>query len=105
MKTRTEKDSLEPKEVPRTRCTAFKPCAPWKIFPSAGGGFPGRSFGRFRLIKKCAAQVNMDLGFLDKKVGGAIPIGGGSGRREMGRPVSRGHFSDRVGDVHQHERQ
>jgi fumarate hydratase class II len=72
MKTRIEKDSLGTKEVSADLLYGIQTLRAVENFPVSGWRFP-RSFIRaLSLIKKCAAQVNMDLGFLDKKVGTAI---------------------------------
>ena len=72
MKTRIEKDSLGTKEVSADLLYGIQTLRAVENFPVSGWRFP-RSFIRaLSLIKKCAAQVNMDLGFLDKKVGEAI---------------------------------
>ena len=72
MKTRLEKDSLGTKEVPADALYGIQTLRAVENFPVSGWRFP-RSFIRaLSLIKKCAAQVNMDLGFLDKKVGEAV---------------------------------
>lgn len=72
MKTRIEKDSLGTKEVSADLLYGIQTLRAVENFPVSGWRFP-RSFIRaLSLIKKCAAQVNMDLGFLDQKVGEAI---------------------------------
>lgn len=72
MKTRIEKDSLGTKEVSADLLYGIQTLRAVENFPVSGWRFP-RSFIRaLSLIKKCAAQVNMELGFLDKKVGEAI---------------------------------
>lgn len=72
MKTRLEKDSLGTKEVSIDALYGIQTLRAVENFPVSGWRFP-RSFIRaLSLIKKCAAQVNMDLGFLDKKVGEAV---------------------------------
>ncbi|MBP9127240.1 MAG: aspartate ammonia-lyase, partial [Elusimicrobia bacterium] len=72
MKTRIEKDSLGTKEVPADALFGIQTLRAVENFPVSGWRFP-RSFIRaLALIKKCAAEVNMELGGLDKKVGGAI---------------------------------
>jgi fumarate hydratase class II len=72
MKTRLEKDSLGTKEVSVDALYGIQTLRAVENFPVSGWRFP-RSFIRaLSLIKKCAAQVNMDLGFLDKKVGDAV---------------------------------
>jgi fumarate hydratase class II len=72
MKTRIEKDSLGTKEVSADLLYGIQTLRAVENFPVSGWRFP-RSFIRaLSLIKKCAAQVNMDLGFLDKKAGTAI---------------------------------
>lgn len=72
MKTRIEKDSLGTKEVSADLLYGIQTLRAVENFPVSGWRFP-RSFIRaLSLIKKCAAQVNMDLNSLDKKVGAAI---------------------------------
>lgn len=72
MKTRIEKDSLGTKEVPADALYGIQTLRAVENFPVSGWRFP-RSFIRaLALIKKCAAQVNMELGFLDKTIGEAV---------------------------------
>lgn len=72
MKTRIEKDSLGTKEVSVDALYGIQTLRAVENFPVSGWRF-SRSFIRaLSLIKKSAAHVNMDLGFLDQKVGGAI---------------------------------
>ncbi|MBL8024517.1 MAG: class II fumarate hydratase [Elusimicrobia bacterium] len=77
MNTRTEKDSLGTKEVAADALYGIQTLRAVENFPVSGWRFP-RSFIRaLSLIKKSAAQVNMDLGILDKKVGEAIRVSAG----------------------------
>ncbi len=86
MKTRTEKDSLGPKEVPVDALFGIQTLRAVENFPVSGWRFP-RSFIRaLALIKKCAADVNMELGGLDKKVGEAI--------RQSAQEVADGKWDD-----------
>ncbi|HMX42212.1 MAG TPA: lyase family protein, partial [Elusimicrobiota bacterium] len=72
MKTRTEKDSLGPKEVPADALYGIQTLRAVENFPVSGWRF-SRSFIRaLALIKKSAAEVNLKRGDLDPKVGGAI---------------------------------
>jgi fumarate hydratase class II len=72
MKTRTEKDSLGPKEVPADAYYGVQTLRAVENFPVSGWRFP-RSFIRaLALIKRSAAEVNVASGKLDKKVGAAV---------------------------------
>ncbi len=72
MKTRVEKDSLGSKEVPADALYGIQTLRAVENFPVSGWRFP-RSFVRaLALIKKCAAQANLDLGAIDKKTGEAV---------------------------------
>jgi fumarate hydratase class II len=72
MKTRIEKDSLGAKEIPADALYGIQTLRAVENFPVSGWRFP-RSFIRaLALIKKGAAQANMDRGALDRKIGGAI---------------------------------
>jgi fumarate hydratase, class II len=72
MKTRLEKDSLGPKEVPADAYYGVQTLRAVENFPVSGWRFP-RSFIRaLALIKRAAAQVNMEMGKLDKRLGNAI---------------------------------
>jgi len=72
MKKRIEKDSLGTREVSEDVYYGIQTLRAVENFPVSGLRFP-RSFIRaLALIKRSAAQVNMKLGSLDKKLGGAI---------------------------------
>jgi fumarate hydratase, class II len=72
MKTRTEQDSLGPKEVPENVYYGIQTLRAVENFPISGLRFP-RSFIRaLALVKRSAAQVNRDLGLLDKKLSEAV---------------------------------
>lgn len=84
MKTRTEKDSLGPKEVPADALYGIQTLRAVENFPVSGWRF-SRSFIRaLALIKKSAAEVNLKRGDLDPKVGGAIVQAAGRWRTGNG---------------------
>ena len=72
MKTRLEKDSLGTKEVPADALFGIQTLRAVENFPVSGWRF-SRSFIRaLALIKKAAAQVNLERGGLEAKSGAAI---------------------------------
>ncbi|MSQ40391.1 MAG: class II fumarate hydratase [Dehalococcoidia bacterium] len=71
-KTRTERDSMGPMEVPADAYYGASTMRAVLNFPISNQRFP-RSFIRaLGLIKLAAARANMDLGLLDKRIGEAI---------------------------------
>jgi len=71
-KTRIEKDSLGAMEVPADVYYGASTARAIRNFPISGLRFP-RSFIRaLGLIKRAAAEVNMELGLLDRRIGAAI---------------------------------
>ncbi len=72
MKTRIEKDSLGNKEVPVDVYYGIQTLRAVENFPVSGLRVPRRFIRALALIKRSAAQVNMEMGLLDKKIGDAI---------------------------------
>src|SRR5512142_600134 len=71
-KTRTEKDSLGTKEVPGDVYYGIQTLRAVENFPVSGLRVPRRFIRALALIKRSAAQVNMEMGLLDKQIGDAI---------------------------------
>ena len=71
-KTRIEKDSLGEMEVPADVYYGASTARAIRNFPISGLRFPRPFIKALGLIKLAAAEVNMELGLLDKKIGGAI---------------------------------
>jgi len=72
MTTRTEKDSLGTREVPADALYGIQTLRAVENFPVSGWRFPRAFIRALALIKKCAAQTNGVLGFIDKKTEEAI---------------------------------
>jgi fumarate hydratase class II len=86
MKTRLEKDSLGTKEVPADALFGIQTLRAVENFPVSGWRF-SRSFIRaLALIKKAAAQVNLERGGLEAKSGAAIV--------QAAREVAEGKWDD-----------
>ena len=71
-KTRTERDSMGEMEVPDDAYYGASTMRAVQNFPISGIRFPRRFIWALGLIKKAAAEVNLDLGLLDAKVAQAI---------------------------------
>ncbi|MBI3734260.1 MAG: aspartate ammonia-lyase, partial [Chloroflexi bacterium] len=72
MVTRIEKDSLGPMEVPANALYGAQTQRAVLNFPISGLKPYPAFIWSMALIKHAAAEVNMDLGLLDRKLGGAI---------------------------------
>ncbi len=72
MKTRSEKDSLGTKEVPADAYYGIQTLRAVENFPVSGWRMPRRFLRALALVKKCAARVNGDLGFLPKNISDAL---------------------------------
>ncbi|MGQ0645637.1 MAG: class II fumarate hydratase [Elusimicrobiota bacterium] len=72
MKTRQEKDSLGTRDVPADAYYGIQTLRAVENFPVSGLRFPRAFLRALALIKRSAAQVNMELGLLDKKIGEAV---------------------------------
>jgi fumarate hydratase class II len=72
MKMRTEKDSLGPLEVPADAYYGVQTQRAVTNFPISGWPVPPRLIHAMGRIKRAAAQTNLELGLLDKKVADAI---------------------------------
>ncbi len=71
-KTRIERDSLGEMEVPADAYYGIQTMRAIQNFPISDLRFPRRFIRTLALIKKAAAQVNLELGLLDPDIGEAI---------------------------------
>src|SRR5712692_2780227 len=69
---RVERDSLGEMQVPAEVYYGASTARAVRNFPISGLRFPRPFLRALGLIKRAAAEVNMDLGLLDRRVGGAI---------------------------------
>ena len=93
---------------PRTRSTACRRCARWRIFRSRES--PLREFPELiealAAVKEAAALANAELGLLDKQHGDLDRArGAGDARRPPSRAFRRRHDPGRRGHVDEHERE
>src|SRR5882672_4335966 len=72
MKTRTEKDSLGPLEVPADAYYGVQTQRAVTNFPISGWPMPPRFIHAMGRIKRAAAKTNLELGLIDKKISDAI---------------------------------
>jgi fumarate hydratase class II len=72
MKTRTEKDSLGPLEVPADAYYGVQTQRAVTNFPISGWPMPPRFIHAMGRIKRAAAQTNLELGLIEKKIADAI---------------------------------
>ena len=72
MKFREEKDSMGTVKVPKTAYYGAQTQRATENFPIGNLKLPQTFIHALALVKKCAAQVNADLGLLDKKTADAI---------------------------------
>jgi fumarate hydratase, class II len=72
MKTRTEKDSMGPLEVPADAYYGVQTQRAVTNFPISGWPLPPRFIHAMGRIKRAAAKTNLDLGLIDKKISDAI---------------------------------
>lgn len=72
MKTRTEKDSMGALAVPADALYKAQTQRAVNNFPVSGRPMPAAFIGALARVKKCAAEANMELAFLNKKIGRAI---------------------------------
>jgi fumarate hydratase class II len=73
-KTRTEKDTMGPVEVPADRLWGAQTQRSLQNFEISGERMPPQLIRSLGIVKKAAALVNMDLGVLDKKIGQAAVL-------------------------------
>jgi len=93
-KTRIERDSMGPMEVPADAYYGASTMRAVLNFPISDLRFPRPFIRALGLIKGAAAQVNMDLGLLDRRLGQAI--------LQAAREVAEGKWDDQfVVDVFQ----
>jgi fumarate hydratase class II len=69
---RVERDSMGPVQVPTTALYGAQTQRAIENFPISDSRFPREFFRAIGLIKLAAAQTNMELGLLDKRLGRAI---------------------------------
>ncbi len=72
MKTRTERDSIGPIEVPSDRYYGAQTQRSFENFKIGSERFPREFIRAYGLLKKAAAKVNHDFGTLDTKIADAI---------------------------------
>lgn len=72
MKTRIEKDSMGPLEVPADAYYGVQTQRAVTNFPISGWPLPPRMIHAMGRIKRAAAKTNLDLGLIDKKISDAI---------------------------------
>jgi fumarate hydratase class II len=71
-KTRSERDSLGPMEVPAEAYYGAQTARAVQNFPISSLRFPREFIRALGLIKRAAAEVNADLGLLDRKIADAV---------------------------------
>jgi len=69
---RTERDSMGPVQVPRDAYYGASTMRAVQNFPISGLRFPTRFIAALGLIKRCAAEVNAELGLLEPRLADAI---------------------------------
>jgi len=69
---RIEKDSLGEMRVPANAYYGAQTARAVENFPISGLVFPRRFIAAMGLVKRACARANMDLGDLDRRIGGAI---------------------------------
>jgi fumarate hydratase class II len=72
MPIRTETDSFGPIEVPAEKYWGAQTQRSLQNFKIGGERMPEALITAFGVLKRCAAQTNMELGILDKQIGDAI---------------------------------
>jgi aspartate ammonia-lyase len=72
LETRTEHDSLGPKQVPKDAYYGIQTLRAVENFPASGFKAPVVFIYSYVQVKKASAKANMQVGWLDKKVGGSI---------------------------------
>lgn len=72
METRTEVDSLGKRELPRNVYYGVQSLRAMENFPVSGIRAPTVFVYAYVFVKKAAAKANMQVGWLDKKIGNAI---------------------------------
>jgi fumarate hydratase class II len=72
MKYREEKDSMGTVNVPQDAYYGSQTQRAADNFPISGMTLPAEFIQSLALVKRCAAQVNSDLGLLDSKLADAI---------------------------------
>jgi len=72
MKTRTEVDSLGEKKVPKDSYYGIQTLRAMENFPVSGIKAPHVFVRAYVIVKKAAASANMQVGWLDRKIGNAI---------------------------------
>ncbi len=72
METRTEIDSLGEKQVPKSAYYGVQTLRAMENFPVSGLKAPLVFIYAYVQLKKASAKANMQVGWLDKKIGGAV---------------------------------
>ena len=85
--TRTEKDSLGPKEIPAGVYYGIQTARAVENFPISGMRAHPTLVRAFGMVKQAAAEANLELGLIDEKRARAIVQAGRSLGREDGRPA------------------
>ena len=106
MKTRAETDSFGPIDVPADRYWGAQTERSRQNFRIGEERMPRPLIAALALVKRAAAETNLELGSLDAKRAKAIVAGGaGDHRRQARRRVSAFGLADRLRHPDQHERQ
>ena len=104
MKYRTEIDSMGEVMVPEDAYYGAQTQRAVENFSISGLRFPRSFIGALGVIKKSAAQANLDLGLLDAELAEAIITAATRSRgRQTGRSICGGCLPDRFRDIHQYE--
>jgi len=74
MSTRLEKDSLGEKAVPADAYWGIHTQRAMENFPVSGRRFPGRLVRAMALVKKACCLANLELGYLDRRLGQALGL-------------------------------
>lgn len=87
-KFRTESDSMGKLKVPANALYGAQTQRAVENFPVSGRAMPAAFVRALALIKRCAAEANVELGWLNKKIGAAIA----SSAREVENGMHAEHF-------------
>ena len=103
-KTRTETDTFGPVDVAADRYWGAQAQRSLGNFKIGWEKQPAPIVRALGVIKRAAAETNMDLGRLDPKLGqGHHRRGAGGHRRQARRSFPAGGVADRIGHAVQHE--
>ncbi|MDM5147481.1 class II fumarate hydratase [Candidatus Persebacteraceae bacterium Df01] len=85
---RIETDSMGQLKVPADALYKAQTQRAVENFPISGRPLPAAFIRALALVKRCAAETNIELGFLNRKIGGAI----GKAAREIEKGAHLTHF-------------